>query len=149
MPCKFEGEMIRALRSGAWPSELLRHKETCADCREALRLAEVFQADAAVMSARAELPSAMQIWAAVENRRQSAALGRAMICVRILKVSGLAYALLFALWAAHALGGLHGMALPHLDGTAWNASIGGLVLAVICLGTGLFFALRGERLRQH
>ena len=149
MPCKFEDEMIRALRSDTWPSELLRHKESCADCREALRIAAALQADASALSARAELPPAMQIWAAVENRRRTTALDRAMVCVRILKISGFAYALLFALWAAHALGGAHGIALPHLDGTAWSASIGGLALAAVCLGTGLVFALRGERLRLH
>jgi hypothetical protein len=72
-----------------------------------------------------------------------------MICVRILKVSGFVYALLFGLWVARELGRAHGAALPHLDGTAWSASIGGLALAAVCLGTGLVFALRGERLGQN
>ncbi len=147
MPCKFEGEMVRAQHSGTWTSGLLRHQEACADCREVLRLMQTLHQDAIGLAADCVPLPAKRVWLEAEQRRRKTALARAAISVRVLKTSGLVYALFFALWAVHALLGTRsGFSLPRLDGKAVNASLEGIALAALCIGMGLVYALRRDRL---
>jgi hypothetical protein len=144
MRCKFEGEMIRAQRSGAWTSSLLHHKEECADCCEALRVAEVFRADAAALEAAP--PPAMQLLAAVERRQSMAALDRAAQVFQVLKFAGILYAVIFIAWGLHALSVHAGdSVLPGLTAKSLGASIKGTAFAAVFVLSGIWYAVRRDR----
>ena len=146
--CKFEGEMIRAQRSGVWPSVLLRHKDACADCREALEITQSLHSDAAKLEARAELPPAMQVWAAVQRRQRVSALDRAERVVRVLKGAGLLYAVIFIAWGMRALSAHAGESmLPGLTTKALSESIAGAGFAAVFVCSGLWYAVRRDRPR--
>jgi hypothetical protein len=146
MTCKLEAEVVRAVREGSIAPELVKHQQACADCREAARVVLALRADAGALEASFVPAPVAMVWAAAERSRRAGALARANLCVRILKVSGFVYALLFALWAAHALAGLHGgVALPGLDGKMLTESVAGIAFVAACVGIGLVFELRGER----
>ncbi|MBB6143342.1 hypothetical protein HNQ77_001286 [Silvibacterium bohemicum] len=146
MRCKFEGEMIRAQRSGAWPAALLRHKDACADCRQALEIAPALRSDAAKLKARAELPPAMQLWAAVQRRQRVSALDRAERVVRVLKGAGLLYAVIFIAWGMRALSAHAGESmLPGLTAKTMTESIAGAGFAAVFVCSGLWYAVRRDK----
>jgi hypothetical protein len=147
MPCRYEGEMIQALRSGAWPAELERHREECADCRQALALAQALHEDAARLHLHSGPPPAAQIWAAAQRQEKNAALQRAAFVQRVLKIAGWVYAAVFLAWSLRSL--------PHLSGDPLRASLNGKILtdsvmgaafAAICVCGGLWYALRNDGL---
>lgn len=145
MGCRYEGETIRALRSGSADDELLRHQQSCPHCREALRMAAVLERDAAELDATCTPPRAVQIWAAAERRRRTAALERATLVLRALKASGMLYAVIFLVWGLRWLAGAtSGWSLPGLDSRALAITLEGAGLAVLCVGTGLCYALRRD-----
>jgi hypothetical protein len=61
-PCLHEPAVIRAARGQALTGELLGHAETCASCREALRVASALRELAAQSRPPGPLPTAGQIW---------------------------------------------------------------------------------------
>jgi len=143
MTCRFEVEVVRVVREGSITPELENHQQECGDCREAAQVALALRADADALAENFVPPPVAAIWAAAERSRRVSALRRAHLCVRILKVSGFVYALLFALWAAHSMGRLD-------DAAAAFAALGhtmlaGLGVTGLCVALGLVFALRGER----
>ena len=147
MGCKYEGETVRALRSGSADDELLRHQHGCPHCREVLRMAAALQRDAIELDAACAPPRAVQIWAAAERRRRTATLERAALVLRALKASGMLYAVIFLLWGLHWLAGATGgLSLPGLDSRALAITLEGAVLAVLCIGSGFWCALRRDRL---
>ena len=145
MRCELEGETIRAMRTGAWSPELLRHTEDCSGCREALRVAEALLEDASRLQAHAAPPLAAHVWARAQREQRKAALERTAIFLRILKFSGWAYAVAFIAWGLHSLHGLGGdPMLLDLNGKALNATFGGAIFAVLCVGSGVWYALRRD-----
>lgn len=147
MRCEREGETIEALRSGSWPDELLAHCGQCADCRQARLVASALHRDADQLQARSGPPPAMRVWAAVQRRQRIAALERATRFLRILKIAGVVYAAVFFFWSLHSLRGLAlGSLMPGLNGRALNESILAAGLAVVFIGSGLWYALRRDRL---
>jgi hypothetical protein len=144
--CKFEGEMIRAQRSGAWSSSLFHHKEECSHCREALRIAEVFRADAAVLEAHVTPPPPMQVLAAVQRRQRMAAFDQAARVFSILKYAGILYAAICVLWGLHSLAAHAGESvLPGLNGKVLTESIAGAGFAAVFVCSGLWYAVRRDR----
>lgn len=61
-PCPHEPAVIRAARGQALAGELSGHAETCASCREALRVAGALRELAAQSRPKGSLPTAGQLW---------------------------------------------------------------------------------------
>ncbi|QNI33932.1 hypothetical protein H7849_08510 [Alloacidobacterium dinghuense] len=122
----------------------MAHQKNCADCREAAMLAQALQQDASELATRYMPPSAERVWAAAERHRQMAALARATRFLHILRIAGLVYAVIFALWGLHVLAA-RGIVAPWLDGKSLNVVMEGAGLAVLFVGSGLWYTLRGER----
>ena len=146
MSCKFEAEVIGALRSGNWSATMLDHKDHCLDCREAILVAEAMQQDAAWIQAKAEPPSVSQVWALSQRRRREVAIERATRWVRILKVAGWLYASIFVVWGLRLLPRLASDSfLTALDPKALDESVAAAALAAVFIGSGLWYALRGDQ----
>jgi predicted anti-sigma-YlaC factor YlaD len=145
MPCKRESETLRAMRSGEWSAELLLHRKDCPDCREMLRVGSFLRRDSSLLQTQAELPPAMQIWEEAQRRQKLAVLERASRIFLGLKVAGVLYALAFVFWSLHSLAGAADQELlSALGGKALAATIAGVGLAVVFVGGGLWYALRGD-----
>ena len=143
MLCKRETEILQAMRSGEWPAELLLHRKVCPDCREVFRVGEVLRRD--FVSLQPSLPPAMQVWAEAQRRQRIAVLERASRIFLALKAAGILYAIAFLFWGLHSLAGVADSALfPAFSGKTLEAAIAGVGLAVICVGGGLWYALRGD-----
>jgi hypothetical protein len=150
MQCKFEGETIRAYRSGSWPAELVQHCAQCPDCRESLQVAQTLLEDAGRLNLPSAIhsgpPPAPQVWSAVQRGRKLAALDRATRILRVLKVAGVIYAAVFLIWTLQTLPGLAPQAiLPGLTGKALTDSVAGAGFAAIFVCGGLVYALRRDR----
>ena len=148
MRCQYESEMIRALRAGALSETQIAHQRSCADCRDAVLVAQALQQDASEMAVRYAPPSSAMVWAMAERRRRMAALTRAMRFLNVLKIAGVVYVAVLVFWAVHSLPGLGGVTLPGLDGKLLNATIEGVGLAVLLVGSGLWYALRRDEQQQ-
>lgn len=146
MRCQYEAELIRALQTGEYSESLLQHERNCADCREAMMLARALRQDASDLAARYSPPSSGQIWAAAERHRHMAALARATRFLSVLRIAGLVYAVGFVGWGLYTLAA-RAIPLPGLDGKSLNAVMEGAGLAVLFAGSGLWYALRGDRQR--
>jgi hypothetical protein len=72
-----------------------------------------------------------------------AALERATRFVFALKIAGLVYAAVLALWGLHALA-VRGVLLPGLNTASLNATMAGAGLAVLFVSGGLWYALRRD-----
>ena len=146
MRCKFEGEMIRPQRSGLWPSSLLHHKEECSHCREALRIAEVFRADAAGLEAHVAPPPSMRVLAAVQRRQRMAALSQAARVFSVLKYAGILYAAIFVLWGLHSLAAHAGESvMPGLNAKVLTESATGAGFVAVFVCSGLWYAVRRDK----
>jgi predicted anti-sigma-YlaC factor YlaD len=143
MRCRYENEMIRALKTSALSESLIEHQKSCSICREVAVVAQALLRDASDLAPRYTPPLPTQIFAAAERRRRMAALERATRFVLALKIAGLVYAAVLALWGLHALS-VRGVMLPGLDAASLNATIAGAGLAVLFVGGGLWYALRGD-----
>lgn len=144
MQCQYEAEAIRALETGEQPESLMAHQKNCSACREAVMLAQMMRKDADELATRYVLPSAERVWAVAERHRQMAALARTARFLRILKIMGAVYGLVFVLWGVHALA-MRGIVARGLDGKSMNAVLEGAGLAVLFVGSGLWYTLRGDR----
>ncbi len=74
-----------------------------------------------------------------------AALERATGFVFALKIAGLIYAAVLVLWGAHALAVRGGVIVSGLDPKLLSATIEGAGLAVLLVGSGLWYTLRGDK----
>jgi hypothetical protein len=143
MPCKRESETLQALRSKEWPAELLLHRENCPDCFEAFRVGEIFRRDSADLPA--EFPAARHIWVEAQRRQRIAVLERTSRIFLALKVAGVLYAIAFLIWCLHSIAGVTSSTLfPTLSRAVLVETILGVGLAVLCVGSGLWYTLRGD-----
>lgn len=72
--CRYEQEVIRALRSGLFSQELHAHVGGCAECSEVMLVAQFLQRDADSMG-EIPIPDADMVWrqASSQSRAESAA----------------------------------------------------------------------------
>jgi len=143
MRCRYESEMIRALKTGALSESLIEHQRNCSICREVAVVAQALLRDAGDLAPRYTPPLPTQILAAAERRRRMAALERATRFVFALKIAGLIYAAVLVLWGVRALAA-RGLVLPGLNAGSLNATITGAGLAVLFVGGGLWYAMRED-----
>lgn len=144
MRCRYESEMIRALQAGALSESLIAHQKDCADCRDAVMVAQALRQDESDLVARYTPPPAAQVWAAAERHRRMAMLERAGRFLRALKIAGVVYVAVLVLWGIHALSE---RGVPGLDPKLLNTVIEGAGLAVLLVGSGLWYTLRGDERR--
>ena len=144
MRCRYESETIRALQTGACSESLREHQKSCADCRDAVVVAQALRRDASDLAARHTPPASATIWAAAERHRRMMGLARATRFLRAMKVAGVVYAAVLVAWALYALAGHGGMTVPGLDAKSLNATIIGAGLAVLFVGSGLWYTLRRD-----
>jgi hypothetical protein len=143
MRCRYESEMIRALKTGALSESLIEHQRNCSICREVAVVAQALLQDASDLAPRYTPPLPAWILAAAERHRRMAALERATRFVSALKIAGLIYAVVLALWGLHALA-VRRVLLPELDAASLNATIEAAGLALLFVGGGLWYALRRD-----
>jgi predicted anti-sigma-YlaC factor YlaD len=146
MGCGYEDETIRALETDARSASLIEHQKSCASCRDAVLVAQALRQDANKLAARYTPPSSVQMWATAARHRRMAALERASSFVFALKIAGLVYAAVLIVWGVHALV-VRGIVPPGLDAKWLNATITGAGLAVLFVGSGLWYTLRGDSRR--
>lgn len=144
MRCRYENETIRALQTGVCSESLRAHQKSCADCRDAVIIAQALRRDASDLAVRHTLPAAATILAAAERHRRMMALARATRFLRAMKVAGVIYATVLVAWGVYALAGHGGMTVPGLDAKSLNATIIGAGLAVLFVGSGLWYTLRRD-----
>lgn len=144
MRCRYENETIRALQTGACSESLREHQKSCADCRDAVAVAQALRRDASDLAARHTPPASATIWAAAERHRRLMVLARATRFLRAMKVAGLVYVTVLVAWGVYALAGHGGMPVPGLDAKSLNATIIGAGLAVLFVGSGLWYTLRKD-----
>jgi hypothetical protein len=144
MRCRYENETIRALQSGALSESLIEHQKSCADCRDAVKVAQALRRDAGDLAARYAPPPSAAIWAATERHKRMTALARATRFLRVMKAAGLIYAAVLVAWVLYSLAGHDGVAMPGLDGKSLDAAIAGAGLAALFVGSGLWYTLRRD-----
>ena len=144
MRCQYESEMIRALQVGALTETQIAHQKSCADCRDAMLVVQALQRDASDITARYTPPSSAMVWAAAERQRRMAALVRAMRFLNVLKIAGVVYVAVLVFWALHSVTVRGVVTLPGLDGKLLNTTIEGAGLAVLLVGSGLWYMLRRD-----
>lgn len=144
MRCRYENETIRALQTGACSESLKEHQKSCADCRDAVAVAQALRRDASDLAVRHTPPASATIWAAAERHRRMMTLARATRFLRAMKVAGVVYAAVLVSWALYSLAGHGGMTVPGLDAKSLNAAIIGAGLAVLFVGSGLWYTLRQD-----
>jgi hypothetical protein len=146
MPCQFEAEILRTLRSGNWSAALLDHKEHCPDCREVILVAEAMQQDAVRLQLQAEPPSVTQVWALSRRRQREEAMERATRWVRVLKLAGWLYASIFLVWGLRLLPKAASDSwLTVLNPKALDESVAAAILAAIFVASGVLYALRSDQ----
>jgi predicted anti-sigma-YlaC factor YlaD len=144
MRCRYENETIRALGTGAFSESLKEHQKSCAECRDAVAVAQALRRDASDLAARHIPPASAMILAAAERHRRMMALARATRFLRAMKVAGVVYVAVLVVWGVYSLAGHGGMTVPGLDAKSLNATIGGAGLAVLFVGSGLWYTLRRD-----
>jgi hypothetical protein len=147
MRCRYENELIQALQAGILSESLIAHQQSCAECREAVAVSQALRRDASSLVVRYTPPPSSQVWAAAERHRRMAALERATLFLRALKVAGVIYIAVLAFWGIHALAARGGVTVPGLDPKLLSATIEGAGLAALLVGSGLWYTLRGDKRR--
>jgi hypothetical protein len=147
MRCRYENETIRALQTGALSEALVEHQTGCADCRDAVIVAQALRRDADDLAAQHIPPSSALVWAAAERHRRMTALERAARFLRALKVAGVVYAAVLVFWGLHLLVEHGGVIVPGLDPKSLNATMVGAGLAVLFIGSGVWYTLRWDERR--
>jgi hypothetical protein len=126
---------------------LIEHQKSCADCRDAVTVAQALRRDAGDLVARYAPPPPALVWAAAERHRKMAALARATRFLRALKVAGALYAAVLVAWGMRWLAGHGGLMLPGLDAKSLDVAIEGAAVAALFVGSGLWYVLRRDEQR--
>ncbi len=96
--CPREPEVRDLLQQGHWPAacepELRAHIDTCGNCAEAVRFAQIFQAARSASMLRAPVAAAGPIWWRAQLRRRNAAFERIAKPVRTAQIFAAAICLL-------------------------------------------------------
>ncbi len=144
MRCRYGNEMIRALQTGALSASLVEHQKSCGACRDAMLVGQALRHDASDLAARHIPPPSAHVWAAAERHYQMAALVRATRFLNVLKVAGVVYTVVLIFWGLRVLAAHSGTIMEGLDPKSLNATIEGAVLAVVFIGSGLWYTLRRD-----
>jgi hypothetical protein len=143
MSCEYESGVIQALHSGEWSSELRLHAAECADCSQALLLAEALGAEARRVEAGFHPPDAH--WILQRSRRMAREIAMRRLAFLLVSMRGLA-----AVYVAAAVGWLlRGYAaLPYrevassMNGASIEFALMGAAVAAVCVVAGLWPILR-------
>lgn len=96
--CEQEASVMRARHTGAWTSELRAHAAGCADCSEALRVAEALLAQARRAEGLAAIPDAHWIFSRSQRMARERALRRMTLILTGARIAAGVYATGAAVW---------------------------------------------------
>ena len=140
-PCRYETDVLAAVADGSWDhatDELKAHVTTCRTCSDLALVSQLLKTDHAAVVARADVPSAGQVWWRAQMRARAEAaeaaarplfVAQALACAAVV---GLLVALVTWLWPA---GGWHFVATApsELSLTTWVAIGAWVVIAPVAL----------------
>jgi hypothetical protein len=143
MSCEHERVVIRALHSGEWSVELRRHAAECADCSQALQLAEALGEAARRAEAGFQAPDAHWIWQRSRRLAREIAVRRVNHLLAAMRALAAAYVAAAALWLLRGSAALQyrEVASSMHGASSWFALMGAMVAAV-CVVVGLWPILR-------
>jgi hypothetical protein len=98
MGCEHENRVLRAMRSGKWTAELRQHAAGCADCSEAMRVAEALQAEARHSEMQCHPPDAHWILERSRRLAREAAVRRMSRLLKAMRILAAIYAMAAGVW---------------------------------------------------
>jgi hypothetical protein len=139
MSCEHESGVIRALHSGEWSSELRLHAAECADCRQALFIAEALGAEALRVEAGFRPPDAH--WIVQRSRRMAREIAMRRVALLLAGIRALA-----AVYVAAAVGWLlrgyvaiqYREVASSMSGAATGFALMGAMVAAVFVVAGLW-----------
>ena len=150
--CECEMEIVQALRTGVWTTELRGHVEGCTACAEARRVAESLLQYASMLRSENEAGNVEAIWRRAQAERQAMALKRATRPLIFMRGLSVGCMVALALWLLRGLSlavyypgykdWMHGWA-----GAGVETAAVGVGIAMVCIGVGAVYMLREDRQR--
>ena len=143
MSCEHESGVIRALHSGEWSVELRRHAAECADCSQALLLAEALRTEARRAEAGFQAPDAHWIMQRSRRMAREIAVRRVTRLLAAMRTLAAVYVAAAALWLLRGY-----TALPYrevassMHGASAGFALMGAMAAAVCVAAGLWPILR-------
>jgi hypothetical protein len=97
--CETEQQVVAALRASSPDAEILGHARSCPVCSEVMLVAEFLREEANLSGHQlSALPDAALIWRKAQALAREKALARAILPIRIARISTFAIAVLAAPW---------------------------------------------------
>ena len=143
MSCEHESGVIRALHSGEWSVELRRHAAECADCSQALQLAEALQGAARRAEAGFQAPDAHWIWQRSRRMAREIAVRRVTRLLAAMRTLAAVYVAAAALWLLRGYTALpYSEVASSMHGASAGFALMGAMAAAVCVAAGLWPILR-------
>ena len=141
--CEHESEVIRALTNSAWSEELRRHAAACAECGQALRVAEALQAEVRCAESECTLPDAHWVLERARRRAREMAVARMSRMLMAARIVAVGYAAAVVCWVArgYAESQVREVASA-MHGGASGFALLGAAAAAVCVAAGLWPILR-------
>ena len=150
--CEQENALIRAIHSDQWTYELRSHLSACADCSQALRVAEALQAEARRAQARFNPPDAHWILQRSRRMAREIAVRRVGRLLAIMRVLAACYVIVAAAWFLRGYAALqYREVASELHGASGNFALLAAAAAFVCVAVGLWPILleRVQRRSSH
>lgn len=96
-PCKYEPEVIRALRSGPLGQKLYAHVTGCAECSDVMVVAQFLEREADSMG-EISIPDADTVWRRALSRSRAEAAARAVRPIQWVVYTSIAVMITAAFW---------------------------------------------------
>ena len=149
MGCEHENRVLRAMRSGNWTAELRQHTAGCADCSEAMRVAEALQAEAERSEMQCHPPDPHWILERSRRLAREAAVRRMSRLLKAMRMLAAIYAMAAGVWLTRGYA-----ALPYRDivlslhGPSGHFMLLGVIVTAAFASAGLWPILR-ENGKHH
>lgn len=149
-PCKYEEEVIRALCSGRLSQELHAHVTGCAECSEAMLVAQFLGREAASID-EIPIPDADLVWRRASSRSRAEAARRAVRPIHCVVYASIAAMIAAAFWLILVLPAwlewlpLHTSSLPVVSGLWVAVSFAAGAVTTLTAVFGAVYILRVDR----
>lgn len=146
--CKHETEVIRALRTSEWTTELRLHGAECQDCSQTLRLAEALREEARRAEIHCTPPDPYWILQRSRRMAREIAMRRMTRLLAVMRALAAVYVAAAAVWLLRGYAALqYREVAAAMHGAASGFALMGAMVAAACVVVGLWPILResGER----
>jgi hypothetical protein len=141
--CEHEPEVIRALRSGEWTSELRLHVVECQDCSQALRVAEAFGEEARRAEIHCNPPDSYWILQRSRRMAREIVMRRMTRLLVVMRALAAVYVAAAAVWLLRGYAALQYREIASaMHGAASMFALIGFMVAAACAIAGLWPILR-------